>query len=192
MAFAGLLATGTGVAWLLLRKEKKVPELPIGIGDEEAQKRFLKQNAVFLKECTKLYALLEKVFIRSLVSARAENQVESIGEGIELAEAEQTAVRNRRMAEVVVFYLGRAAADDFGELMILAGNGRGFGAYKILRGMYERIVTAAFIAKYPSEAPSFLSYSYGTLAVVLCLTSALACLMRRFRDCVHGLAYLSL
>ena len=40
------------------------------------------------------------------------------------------------MAEPVVFYLGRAAADDFGELLILCGNGRGIGAYKILRGMY--------------------------------------------------------
>jgi hypothetical protein len=34
----------------------------------------------------------------------------------------------------VVFYLGRAAADDFGEvLLILSGNGRGIGAYKILK-----------------------------------------------------------
>jgi hypothetical protein len=134
--------------------------LPSGIGDDEAQRRFLENNVAFLTESQKLYALLEKVFIRTLVSARAEHQVESIGEGIELTEDEKTAVRNRRMAEVVVFYLGRAAADDFGEIIILAGNGRGFGAYKILRGMYERIVTAAFIAKYPSEAPIFLSYSY--------------------------------
>jgi hypothetical protein len=158
---AGLLViAGTGIAWLLFRKEKKVSGLPIGIGDGEAQKRFLSQNAAFLAECAKLYALLEKVFIRSLVSARAEHQIEEIAEGLQLSEAEEIAVQNRRMAEVVVFYLGRAAADDLGEVLILAGNGRGIGAYKILRGMYERIVTAAFIAKNPSEARIFLSHSF--------------------------------
>src|SRR5205807_1593950 len=51
----------------------------------------------------------------------------------------------------------RAAADDFGELIILSGNGRGIGAFQILRGMYERIVTAAFIAENPSEARLFLA-----------------------------------
>jgi hypothetical protein len=152
--------TGAGVAWFLLRKEKKVSDLPIGIGDEEAQKRFLNQNVALLNECTKLYALLEKVFIRRLVSARAEHQVEDIGEGLQLTADEETAVQDRRMAEAVVFFLGRAAADDFGELLILCGNGRGIGAYKILRSMYERVVTAAFIAKNPPEARIFLSHSY--------------------------------
>jgi len=161
-ALAGLsVALGAGIAWLLLRKEKDVPEhLPIGIGDEEAQERFLKQNAAFLAECAKIYVLLEKVFIRSLVSARAEHQVEEIGEGLQLTEADEIAVQDRRMAETVVFYLGRAAADDFGEVLILSGNGRGIGAYKILRGMYERVVTAAFIAKKPAEARIFLSHSF--------------------------------
>lgn len=134
-------------------------KLPIGIGDESAQRRFLNQNAGFLGECRRLYALLEKVFIRSLVSARAERQVEGFG-GLQLTEAEETAAQDRSMAEVVVFYLGRAAADDFSEVLILAGNGRGIGAYKILRGMYERVVTAAFIAKFPSEARIFLSHSF--------------------------------
>lgn len=135
-------------------------DMPVGIGDEEAQKRFINENRAFLSECVKLYALLEKVFIRSLVSARAEHQIEQLAEGLGLSEAEEMAVQDRKMAEVVVFYLGRAAADDFGELLILAGNGRGIGAYKILRGMYERVVTAAFIAKNPSEARIFLSHSF--------------------------------
>ncbi len=93
------------------------------------------------------------------MSARAEHQVEEMG-NFELSEAEDDAAQDRRMAEAVVFYLGRAAADDFGEVLILAGNGRGIGAYKILRGIYERVVTAAFIAKVPSEARIFLSHSF--------------------------------
>ena len=38
---------------------------------------------------------------------------------------------------------------------MLSGNGYGFGAYKIVRGMYERVVTAMYIAKDPGEARKF-------------------------------------
>ena len=55
----------------------------------------------------------------------------------------------------MILYLGRTASDDFGELLVLVGNGYGIGALKVLRGMYERMVTAAFLAKNPSEARSF-------------------------------------
>jgi hypothetical protein len=134
-------------------------ELPIGIGDGEAQTRFLGQNANFLAECRKLYALLEKVFVRALVNRKTEHQDKEILQ-TQVTEADKIADEERRMAQVVVFYLGRAAADDFGEVIILAGNGRGIGAHKILRGMYERVVTAAFIAKNPSEAHIFLSHSF--------------------------------
>lgn len=134
--------------------------MPIGVGDAEAQQKFLQKNKEFLREHAEIHALLKKVFVRSLVNSRAERQMEEIGEGLSLTETEVNAVEDRRMAEPVVFYLGRAAADDFGELLILCGNGRGIGAYKILRGMYERVVTAAFIAKNPSEGRLFLSYSF--------------------------------
>ena len=60
------------------------------------------------------------------------------------------------MADRLVFGLGRIIADDFGELVTLVGNGRGIGAHKILRGMYERLVTATFIAKNPSESRPFV------------------------------------
>jgi hypothetical protein len=65
------------------------------------------------------------------------------------------AFENKVVANRVVFYLGRTAADDFSELLILSGNGYGVGGLKILRGMYERIVTAAYIAKNPTEARVF-------------------------------------
>jgi hypothetical protein len=122
-------------------------DLPIGIGDEEAQRAFLRNNAAFVKECGLLYELLKKVFVRGLVTARAEHQIEQIGEGLQLTEAESAVVADRKMAEVVVFYLGQCAAEDFGELLILSGNGRGVGAYKILRGMYERIVQQLLLRK---------------------------------------------
>jgi hypothetical protein len=58
-------------------------------------------------------------------------------------------------AERIIFFLGRMVVDDFGEILMLSGNGYGFGAYKIVRGMYERVVTAMYIAKNPAEARKF-------------------------------------
>jgi hypothetical protein len=58
-----------------------------------------------------------------------------------------------------VLSLEIAIFDDFGELLILAGNGLGIGAKKTLRSMYERLVTAMFIAKFPAEAKIFLSHT---------------------------------
>jgi hypothetical protein len=66
------------------------------------------------------------------------------------------AFENKVMADRVVFGLGRIIADDFGELLTLSGNGFGIGSYKILRGTYERLVTAAYIAKNPAEARLFV------------------------------------
>jgi hypothetical protein len=60
------------------------------------------------------------------------------------------------MADRVIFGLGRVLVDDFGEVITLSGNARGIGALKILRGMYERLVTAAYIAKNPAEARHFI------------------------------------
>lgn len=66
---------------------------------------------------------------------------------------------SRVMADRIVFYMGRIAADDFSELLTLAANGYGFGALKILRSMYEHVVTAAFIAKNPAEWEAFANDS---------------------------------
>lgn len=140
---------GIVIYWLWVRRGKAMSRLPFGVGDAEAQARFIKTHEKFLEEYLQIRALLEKVFLRPLpTSERA------------MPLASPTEIEDRNMADGVVFFLGRAAADDFGELLVLAGNGRGIGAYKILRGMYERIVTAAFISKNAPEARLFLSHSF--------------------------------
>ncbi len=69
------------------------------------------------------------------------------------------AFEDKIMANRSIFYLGRIAADDFGEVIALSGNGRGFGAFKIVRGMYERLVQALYMAQHPSESRSFVESS---------------------------------
>lgn len=64
----------------------------------------------------------------------------------------------RSPADEAVFFLSSLVFEDFTEVWVMAGNGLGTGALKILRGMYERAVTAAYISKSPDEAKRFWKY----------------------------------
>src|SRR5437870_9339760 len=68
-----------------------------------------------------------------------------------------------------IFGLGFICAEDFQQAYVLCGNGFGIGALQIVRGMYERHVTAAYLAKYPEEVDSFLAYHH----------------IHRYKDLVH-------
>lgn len=131
--------------------------LPIGIGDREAQQRFIDRHEAFLREYRYLNDLTKRIFQRTLEDPD-QREVERL---LLLPEEapEVTAFENRMAADRVVFYLGRVAVEDFVEIVVLSGNGLGFGAYKILRGMYERVVTAMYIAKHPAEARVFVESS---------------------------------
>jgi hypothetical protein len=128
-------------------------QIPTGVGDAGAQARFIANNRDFLLEYPPLHSVLEKVVLRQLTSP-PQDEVDRL---LTLQEADPAVVvfEDKVMADRVVFGLGRVIVDDFGEILTLAGNGRGVGAYKILRGMYESVVTAAYIAKNPSEARPF-------------------------------------
>ncbi len=59
----------------------------------------------------------------------------------------------------VCFSLAHACRQDFMEIVYLAVGGFGAGASKLLRGLYERAVTHAFIAKNPEKAESFVRFA---------------------------------
>lgn len=128
-------------------------QLPVGVGDREAQARFIASNRDFLLERPPLHSLLQKVVLRQLPSP-PEDEVDRLLT-LPCGDPAAIAFENKVMADTIVFGLGRVIVDDFGEILTLAGNGRGVGANKILRGMYESLVTAAYIAKNPSEARPF-------------------------------------
>jgi hypothetical protein len=58
----------------------------------------------------------------------------------------------------IVHFLGRLTIEDFMEILLLSGNGYGIGALKILRGQYERTVTAAYVAKNSETAGRFVRF----------------------------------
>jgi Family of unknown function (DUF5677) len=80
---------------------------------------------------------------------------------------------NTKLCERTVYFLGRLAAEEFFEILLLCQHGYGIGAEKLLRGMYERAVTADYLRKHPDEAESFKNY--GKVADYKLLESWRAC-----------------
>jgi hypothetical protein len=60
----------------------------------------------------------------------------------------------------VAYFLGRLASEDFLEILLLVGNGYGIAGLKILRGMYERVVTARYLTSNPAEVDKFLDFHW--------------------------------
>jgi len=106
--------------------------MPFGIAKE--QERFKSQYPTFLKHHDALEATTDKFFAREIKSASKVDRV--------------------------IFGLGLICGEDFQQAFVLCGNGFGIGALQIVRGMYERQVTAAYLANHPDEIQDFLDYHH--------------------------------
>lgn len=62
--------------------------------------------------------------------------------------------------EKVIYLQGRLVGEEFMEVLLLCGNGYGIGAQKLVRGMYERAVTARYLMGHPEEAEQFLEFHH--------------------------------
>jgi Family of unknown function (DUF5677) len=60
--------------------------------------------------------------------------------------------------ERTIYSLGRMCAEEFYEITVLATNGYGFGALRLVRSLYERAVTLAFLSDSPDQVTAFLNY----------------------------------
>ena len=101
------------------------------LGDPQQWSYFVDRNQVFLSHLDPLMDLTKKVLFRE-IEAGPEDRV--------------------------VFATGRLVFDSFWEIMLLAGNGYGFGAQGILRTMFERVVLSKYLSEHPCETDVFLDY----------------------------------
>lgn len=70
---------------------------------------------------------------------------------------ESLKLRSTLQRKQISYYLSHAAIQDIYDIVLLAANGKGAGALKIVRGMYEHLVTARFIVLNPDEAKPFIA-----------------------------------
>jgi hypothetical protein len=103
-----------------------------GVGVREEQINFIERHRLFLDRFPNLQKTLDAAFVRQFSGSV--------------------------LTDRVVFMLGRLCVEDFMEILVLAGNGYGIGALKILRGMYERAVTAWYLHSRPEETENFMDF----------------------------------
>ncbi|HLW70546.1 MAG TPA: DUF5677 domain-containing protein [Candidatus Binataceae bacterium] len=108
------------------------PNFSFGSATEQAY--FAETHRPFLERFSSLKAALEIAFVRK-----------------------ETA---KCRIDVIIFYLGRLCVEDFMEVLLLCANGYGVGATKLLRGMYERLVTARYLCIHPAEIDNFLDFHW--------------------------------
>jgi hypothetical protein len=111
-----------------------MPLNPYTVGFPKEWDDFFKSHPNWAEKYKALHSTLKKIFIREF--------------------------KPKNAADKVVFFLGRLCLEDFNEVFLLCANGYGFGGLKILRGLYERTVTAGYISKNPNEAELFLEYHF--------------------------------
>lgn len=104
------------------------------IGFREEWKVFFDKHPLWPEKYKLLTSTLTKIFIREVTTISP--------------------------ADRVVFHLGRLCVEDFNEIFLLCGNGYGIGSLKILRGLYERVVTLGYISDNPTQAEPFLEYHH--------------------------------
>jgi Family of unknown function (DUF5677) len=61
--------------------------------------------------------------------------------------------------KTIVWLLGASCLREFEEIMLLAGNGYGTGATKLMRSFYERTVTMSYLAANPDQIRRFVDFS---------------------------------
>ncbi len=114
----------------------------------------MQQNKRYLDEWASLKTVIEKVFLNRTIHPPSDEVRQKVAR-LPDDDPEVMAIEDKYRTDITVYTLGRMAVDDLSELTVLAGNGWGTGALKILRGMYERVVTSAYIAKNPEASRAF-------------------------------------
>lgn len=69
--------------------------------------------------------------------------------------------RRQTMSEPIekfVYFYGNLVAEDFMELFLMAVNGYGFGAMKLLRSMYEHTIVLKYLHEHPDEFQAFFAF----------------------------------
>jgi len=108
-------------------------ELIVGIPEE--WKNFRQRHGRFLERFQNLEAALNTAFVRIIEKPNS-------------------------LLDRIIFLSGRLCAEEFNEIYLLCGNGYGVAALKLIRGMYERTVTARYLSTQPEEAENFLDFHW--------------------------------
>jgi len=101
-------------------------------GRMKAQAAFSSRNGMFLDHVPFLHGSAEKILLPGITTDGS--------------------------ADGVIYVLNRMIAEDFMEILLLAGNGYGVGAQRLLRGLFERLVASVYVEQEPTQAMRFIDF----------------------------------
>jgi hypothetical protein len=142
-----------------MNNEQHEPLVLVAVVNGPAQQRFIQRHQRFLAEAPKLTELCNKIFNRTLEPPDANEYQALLAANLPDEDPAVVAWEDRVTASNLIFHFGLMACDDFSAVLFLSANGAGFAAFVHLRSLYERLVTAMYIAKKPSEARRFAESS---------------------------------
>jgi len=129
---------------------------PIFFGVPAEQQMFAHEYSGFLVEWRELQEFSKEVMLNRTIHPPDNEPLANLPDEDPLViEAE-----DRYVADISSFMMARIAVDDFSELLTLAANGWGNGAMKTLRGMYERVVTSAYVALFPAVSRALVDSTW--------------------------------
>lgn len=117
----------------LLKEIGKPQELIMVFGDPQAQTSFNREYGEFLSRLPFLYKTINTAISKLPI--------------------------NPSHPEVTVMALSRMVFEDFRQILLLCSNGETAGGMKVLRGMFERAVTAKYLQQHPVEVDDFINFN---------------------------------
>jgi len=121
--------------------------MPITFGLPREQEDFAARNSTFLEVLPTLTRRIDEILATRTVhpDPRFEGEPEEVWQ-------------SRLIAQRLVFFLGRLAAEDFMEILLQCANGYGMAGLRLLRSMFEGVVTSLFVGRHPDQAKTFMGY----------------------------------
>lgn len=114
------------------RRRRKTHQVTFGLPKE--WEHFKERHRVFLERAPNLFAAFKIAFDRTSETSEPLDRV--------------------------IFFSGRLCVEEFNEILLLCGNGYGVAAVRVVRGMYERTVTARYLSKHPEETDNFFEFHW--------------------------------
>lgn len=108
--------------------------MTIGFGYASEHEAFEKRYPLFAPAMARIATVVDTMYVRTMADLSVPDQV--------------------------VYLLARLAISDFTEIVLVCGNGCGDAGQKLVRGMFERVVTVFYLSQHPDEAQDYLDYEH--------------------------------
>jgi uncharacterized protein DUF5677 len=131
----------------------------ISFGDPAAHQSFVSEYGEFLAEYPYVMEATKAIMLNRVINASIQEEADAVAH-LEDDDPRVVAVEDKYKANIASFVLARLAIDEFSEMLVLASNGYGLGALKMLRSMYEKVVTSAYVAENPEVSRALVDSTW--------------------------------